>query len=422
MKVLVLGLWHLGCVTAASCAKHFEVIGVDLEAANVDALQRGQLPISEPGLEALFRQGIETGRLKIRGEVDESCSDVSVLWVTYDTPIDSDDRPNVDYVLNRLRGVLPSLSKETIVLISSQLPAGTCRRLEDEFPRRAFAYSPENLRLGRSLLDFNEPERVIVGCRAVEVRETLARLFEPFCANVIWMSSESAEMTKHAINAFLAVSVTFANEIARLCEQVGADGKEVESGLKSDMRIGPRAYLSPGAAFAGGTLARDVNSLTDLAVASGEKLCLIPAIKHSNDRHKVWPMERMRRQFETFRGRIFAVLGLTYKAGTNTLRRSQAVELCELLLGEGCEVRVFDPVVKELPAGMVCAVLAEDVGAAMSGADAVVVCTEWPEFLHLPWGRLVEEMRQPFVFDAGGFVRSVVSGGRAVYFSVGHKS
>lgn len=219
MKVLVLGLWHLGCVTAASCAKHFDVVCLEDDSANADALRAGRLPVREPDLDALFKRGLASGRLRISAPSEEACLDASVLWVTEDTPVDEDDRPDSTYVINRVRNLVPLLPAETVVLISAQLPAGSCRQLEGEFPGRAFACSPENLRLGRSILDFNEPDRIIVGCRTPEVRGVLANLFESFCANILWMSPESAEMTKHALNAFLAVSVTFANEIARVCEK-----------------------------------------------------------------------------------------------------------------------------------------------------------------------------------------------------------
>jgi UDPglucose 6-dehydrogenase len=420
MKVAVAGLWHLGCVTAASCAKHFAVTALDSDAANVAALREGRPPIFEPGLADLTQDGLRSGRLNFTTDAKDACADADVIWITHDTPVNDDDVPDAEFVLVHIRKLVPLAKTDAIFLISSQMPAGTCRKLEAEFPGRRFAYSPENLRLGGALKVFNEPERIVAGCRTESERAKLAELFRPFCANVIWMSPESAEMTKHALNSFLALSVTFANEIARLCELTGADAKEVEAGLKSDVRIGARAYLGPGAAFAGGTLARDVVALTQLATSRNEPIALIPAIKVSNDRHKGWALSRLKDELGSLRGITVAVLGLTYKAGTDTLRRSQAVELCERLLAEGCTVRAFDPAAKQLPASLAGATMSPDPRGALAGADAVVICTEWPEFKVLPWAELVAAMRRPLVFDANRFAKSSLPEMPGLrYFSVG---
>ena len=420
MKIAVAGLWHLGCVTAASCAKHFDVSALDSDAANVAALREGRPPIFEPGLAELTQDGLRNGRLNFTTDAEAACANAEVIWITHDTPVNDDDVPDAESVLVHIRKLMPLAMDDAIFLISSQMPAGTCRKLEAEFPGRRFAYSPENLRLGGALKVFNEPERIVAGCRTDAERALLAELFRPFCANVIWMSPESAEMTKHALNSFLALSVTFANEIARLCELTGADAKEVEAGLKSDVRIGQRAYLGPGAAFAGGTLARDVVALTQLAADRNEPLALIPAIKVSNDRHKGWALRRLKDELGSLRGLSVAVLGLTYKAGTDTLRRSQAVELCERLLAEGCSVRAFDPAVKRLPASLASATMSPEPRSALAGADAVVICTEWPEFRTLPWAKLLAAMRRPLVFDANRFANSSLPETPGLrYFSVG---
>lgn len=420
MKIAVAGLWHLGCVTAASCAKHFDVTGLDFDEANVALLRKGQPPLFEPGLGDLLEAGLRSRRLKFTTDAGVACADVAVVWVTCDTPVDDDDRSDAEFVIGCIRKLVSSSPRATLILISSQMPVGTCRRLEAEFPGRRFAYSPENLRLGHAIKGFNEPERIVAGCRSPEDRALLEELFRPFCANVFWMSPESAEMTKHALNSFLALSVTFANEIARLCELTGADAKEVETGLKSDLRIGPRAYLGPGAAFAGGTLARDVVALTQLAASCNEPIALIPAIKLSNDRHKGWVLRRLKDEIGDLRDVIVAVLGLTYKPGTDTLRRSQAVELCRQLLAEGCKVRACDPAAKQLPEALEGAKISQDPRNAIEGADAAVICTEWPEFRALPWADLIPTMRRPLIFDANRFVKSVLPDSvKLRYFSVG---
>jgi UDPglucose 6-dehydrogenase len=299
---------------------------------------------------------------------------------------------------------LPHLPKGALVLISAQLPVGVCRRLEAEFPDFHFACSPENLRLGKAIDAFEKAERVIVGIRNDAKKLLLEELFAPFTPQILFMRTESAEMMKHALNSFLALSITFINEVARLCEHVGADAKEVSAGLKSEPRIGPKAYLGPGGPFAGGTLARDVVALTQLAAAKNEKISVIPAIKQSNDLHRGWALRRLQSRLGDLRGRKIAVLGLTYTTNTDTLRRSAAVELCRHLLAEGANVHAFDPAVKHLPAELAPVRLAAQIADAVTSADAAVVCTEWPEFRQADWTKLAPAMRQRIFVDANRFL------------------
>ncbi len=218
------------------------------------------------------------------------------------------------------------------------------------------------------------------------------------------MGTESAEMTKHGINAWLALSVTFANELARLCEAVGADAREVERGLRSEPRIGQRAYIRPGAAFAGGTLARDVVALTRLAGEHDTPARLFPAILASNDAHKDWAFSRLKTLLDPLAGSVVAVLGLTYKPGTDTLRRSGAVELAAKLLAAGVRVHCYDPVVRTLPPELAGAEWCASPEAAVRDADAAVVAVEWPEIKGADWARLVPTMRRRLVVDANGFL------------------
>jgi UDPglucose 6-dehydrogenase len=405
MNVVVLGLWHLGCVTAACCAEHFDVVGLDFDAATVQALQAGQAPIFEPGLDDLLRQGLASGRLRFAAGADAAALQAAdVLWLCYDTPVDDNDVADVPFVLERLGACLPALRPGAVVLISSQVPAGTCRALEAAHPGVAFAYSPENLRLGKALEVFRQPERIIAGTRTATARAALAPLFAPFCREVLWMRPESAEMTKHGINAWLALSVTFANEMARLCEALGADAREVERGLRSEPRIGQKAYIRPGAAFAGGTLARDVVALTRLAREHGERADIFAAILAGNEAHKDWALRRLRTMLDPLAGATVAVLGLTYKPGTDTLRRSGAVELAARLLAAGARVRCYDPVVRSLPPELAGASHSASLEEAVAGADAAVVATEWPQIKAADWPALVERMRRCIVVDANRFL------------------
>jgi len=408
MNVTVVGLWHLGSVTAACCARHYPTVGLDFDPGTVAQLQHGKAPVFEPGLDALIAEGLAAGRLRFVTDPQQACAQADVLWVAYDTPVNDQDEPDVAYVLDRVRRCLVHLRPGTLVLLSSQLPVGTCRSLERQWPQLDFACAPENLRLGRALESFAQAERVVVGLRNPARRPLVQELFQPFTPQVLFMRPESAEMTKHALNSFLALSIAFINEVARLCERVGADAAEVAAGLKSEPRIGPRAYLAPGGPFAGGTLAREVVTLSKLAAETGEALALIPAILESNNRHRAWPLARLQTRLGPLQGRVVAVLGLTYTPNTDTLRRSAAIELCRQLLAGGAQVRAFDPAIKELPGDLSAVTLASDLAAAVAGADAAVVCTQWPQFQQAPWAELVRSMRQPIIVDANRFLESAL--------------
>jgi UDPglucose 6-dehydrogenase len=312
-------------------------------------------------------------------------------------------------------------------LISSQLPAGSAAELEKEFrnahpgKKVSFASSPENLRLGKALSVFLEPDRVVAGVRNEADKAKVSELFRPVTAKIEWMSVESAEMTKHAINAFLATSVAFMNELSTLCEKVGADAKEVERGLKSESRIGPKAYLAPGGAIAGGTLARDLRFLSEMGRRTGRETLLIDGVKMSNDEHKTWAGRKLEERLKDLERKKIGVLGLTYKPGTDTLRRSSAVELCIWLEGRGVEVWAYDPVVKTLPGDLKEKIrLAGSSEELLRDADAVVVATEWPEYKELKADLFVKNMRNPLVVDANRFLAATLGrDARISYDAVG---
>ena len=410
LRITVLGLWHLGSVTAACCARHFEVTGLDFDAAVVGQLQQGQAPLFEPGLNELLAAGLAKNSLRFTTDARTACAGAEVLWICHDTPVNDRDESDVAFVLERARRALAHLPDGTLVLISSQLPVGTCAQLEKEFPQFHFACSPENLRLGKAIDAFEKAARVIVGLRTGAKRGLLEQIFQPFTPQVQFMRTESAEMVKHALNSFLAVSITFINEIARLCEHVGADAGEVAAGLKSESRIGPRAYLGPGGPFAGGTLARDVVTLTKIGTARGESLSLIPAIKQSNDQHRGWAFRKLQAALGELRGRTVAVLGLVYTPNTDTLRRSNAVELCRQLVAAGARVQAFDPAIKKTSPELDGVTLAAGVEDALTGAHAAVVCTEWPQFRDAHWPQLTAAMRRPLLIDANRFLEKPLQG------------
>ena len=427
MNVCVLGLWHLGSVTAACLASvGHDVTGLDSNSGIVEKLQKAEPPVSEPGLDGLIREGINAGQLRFTSDAKIAISSAEVLWVTYDTPVDENDQADVEFVFEEVLKLLSFLSIDTTVLVSSQLPVGSIRRFEDisaeKYPEKniRFAYSPENLRLGKSLDVFLHPDRVIIGVRRQEDREILNRLLGSITDNILWMGVESAEMTKHAINAFLGMSITFINEIASICENIGADAHEVETGLKSETRIGPAAYLSPGAAFAGGTLARDIEFLKDIGSLNNLVNPLISAVRKSNDEHKKWIQRRLFAVLGGLKGKRVAVWGLTYKPGTNTLRRSLSVEMCNWLQEQGAEIAVHDPSKCELPDNWLGEVVRSKTPLeALEGACALVIATQWPEYREINVSDVENIVGQLAVFDSNRFLSDFNKSPVISYYSVG---
>ena len=427
MKVCVLGLWHLGSVTAACLASvGHDVTGLDSNSGIVEKLQKAEPPVSEPGLDGLIREGINAGQLRFTSDAKIAISSAEVLWVTYDTPVDENDQADVEFVFEEVLKLLSFLSIDTTVLVSSQLPVGSIRRFEDisaeKYPEKniRFSYSPENLRLGKSLDVFLHPDRVIIGVRRQEDREILNRLLGSITENILWMGVESAEMTKHAINAFLGMSITFINEIASICENIGADAHEVETGLKSETRIGPAAYLSPGAAFAGGTLARDIEFLKDIGSLNNLVNPLISAVRKSNDEHKKWIQRRLFAVLGGLKGKRIAVWGLTYKPGTNTLRRSLSVEMCNWLQEQGAEIAVHDPSKCELPDNWLGEVVRSKTPLeALEGACALVIATQWPEYREINVSDVENIAGQVAVFDSNRFLSDFNKSSVISYYSVG---
>lgn len=406
----VLGLWHLGSVTAACLAEAgYEVIGLDPDAAVVEELAQGRPPVSEPGLAELMLE--YSARLRFSAD-PQALSDAGRAWVTFDTPVDDDDHADVEWVLERSVAMLAALPAGSLVVVSSQLPVGSVARLADRCAADRgeddlrFACVPENLRLGQALNAFREPDRIVAGVRNERDRSELGGLLAPFGSEVQWMSVESAEMTKHALNGFLATSVAFINEVAAICEAVGADAAEVSRGLKSERRIGPRAYLGPGDAFAGGTLARDISFLRGLADSHDLPAHVFTGVAEGNAAHKHWTERKLVELLGPLDGRAVAIWGLTYKPGTDTLRRSSALELCRRLAAAGATVRAHDPAVSVLPAELASDIeLCAEPLAAARGADALVLCTPWPEYR----GPTAEEIRSALgtalVVDPAGVLK-----------------
>ena len=429
MRVCVQGLWHLGSVTAACLASvGHEVVGLDSDQEVISFLNEGKAPLFEPNLNLLTAEGILSGRLRFMSDMASACKDAEILWVTFDTPVDDDDVADINFVLNQVKSAVMLLSDGALVLVSSQLPVGsitvleTCARQFAPNKHISFASSPENLRLGKALDVFLHPDRIIVGIRSAKDRIALEKLLLPITEKIEWMSVESAEMTKHAINAFLATSVTFTNEIAAICELVGADAQEVERGLKTETRIGPKAYLSPGGPFAGGTLARDIEFLGKISQDRQLVTPLLSSVRPSNDAHKKWVQRKLLERFPDLGGVRVAIWGLTYKAGTDTLRRSLSVELVDWLLEQSAQVQVYDPAVKELPINWAnrvkkCVSALEN----LEEIEVLVVGTEWPEFKDE--ARRLPEFANSnlFIIDANRHLQKSLKETAIAYLSVGSR-
>ena len=410
MKVAVLGLWHLGTITAACVADAGVVtVGIDDDAKVIAKLAAGEPPLYEPGLAELVQQGLSSGRLSFATDA-AALADANIVWVCHDTPVDDDDRADVDVVLRKVEAIFPHLKNGSVVLVSAQLPVGTVARLDQSFAAQAngrqvdFASSPENLRLGRAIEIFRNPGRIVVGIRHEHTRDRLSPLLSKFCQNLIWMSVESAEMVKHSLNAFLALSITFTNELAAIAERVGANASDIETALRSDPRVGQSAYVKAGPAFAGGTLARDVQFLSSIAEREKLRTPLIGNIIASNRAHGQWSIDQLRRRLGPLSGKTIAVLGLSYKAGTDAIRRSPSIELLRALLTDGATVKVYDPTVRTVPDEFSGVSIADDAKGAILGADAVVVATEWPQFRELVVKDFTGAMKGHLVLDPGAFL------------------
>ena len=422
LTICVAGMWHLGSVTAACLASvGHTAIGIDEDPAVVAALAQARPPVAEAGLDELTAREIAAGRLSFSTRFEDA-SRADVVWVAYDTPVDEDDVADVEFVHSRALRLLDHMKDGAILVVSSQMPVGSIARLERDFVRRAgdrrigFACAPENLRLGKAIEVFLRPDRVVLGVRDRVARASLQAVYRPFTDRLEWMSVESAEMTKHAINSFLATSICFINEIAAVCESTGADAREVERGLKTDQRIGPGSYLHPGGPIAGGTLARDIAFLRSLGRRRAAPLPLIEGVHASNEYHKTWLQRRVTESLGTLSGRTIAILGLTYKPGTNTLRRSAAVEAARWLKCQGALIQAFDPQIYELPQDLASVIsLRANITNALRGSEALVVMTPWPEFQSID-----PVLAPPVVFDASGFLDEALRGRPDIrYYSIG---
>jgi UDPglucose 6-dehydrogenase len=401
----VIGVGWVGLVTAASFANlGHDVIGLDIDRARVEALSRGEVSLHEPGLTELVRRN--AARLTFTDDPAELFSRARVAFVCVDTPPTASGDADLDRVHAVLDALPPAAAGATLVM-KSTVPAGTGRALRHELDGRglvdiAYASNPEFLREGTAVRDFAEPDRVVIGADDPAVAERIAELYAPIAEHIVRTDVTSSEMIKLASNAFLATKISFINEVANVCEVVGATIDEVARGMGLDRRIGA-SFLRPGIGFGGSCFPKDVSALKQLAGNTGYHFQLLASVIEVNELQKRRVIGKLKAHLDSLRDRRIALLGLAFKPDTNDMREASSVVLAARLLGEGAHVVAFDPAIDDpakrgaLPREVELARSAEE---AADGADAVVIVTEWPEFAApVLDGRLLARMRTPLIVD-----------------------
>jgi len=390
-EIAVIGLWHLGSVAAAAwTTTNRRVLAWDPDAELRSTIGRGQGAIVEPGLDEALRSGLERNLLTVVGDAQEAVAGASVTHLAFDTRVDTSGRVSDPRLDDAVRVFTDSSPDGALLLISSQIPVGTCERwrklLAAEERGLLLAHAPENLRLGSALECFLHPDRMLIGADDDEALERASETLAPFSEKPICLGLAAAEMAKHATNAYLALCVAFANDLAWLSLSVNADPTEVATALRADPRVSPSAPVRPGTAFSGATLTRDVVTLRDLGEQCGRPE-LFDVVIRANERHARIAFAWLEESLGSLTGRRIAVAGLTYKPGTSTLRDSLPLKLVSSLLEHGATVAAWDPAAEsfELPAGLTRTPSLEQL---VEGADALAVMTALPQLGDVDWHAL----------------------------------
>ncbi len=415
MEIAVVGTGYVGLVSGTCMAELGNIVHcVDIDHAKIEALMRGEVPIYEPGLESLIARNRAAGRLHFTTQLSEALARVEMLFIAVGTPPNPDGSANLSAVMRVAQSVGDHVSKPLVMVMKSTVPVGTTHAMAREVQLRMkargvdvpfdVASNPEFLKEGAAIDDFLKPDRVIVGVESDRARHAMESLYRPMMrANfrVIFMDIPSAEMTKYASNAMLATRISFMNEMANLCERVGANVAMVRQGMGSDSRIGNK-FLYPGCGYGGSCFPKDVNALIQLGESAGHPMEILRTVEAVNAGQK----QRLFQKFSEFyggqvAGKHAAVWGLAFKPETDDMREAPSIALIEALLAHGCSVSAYDPVAM----GSARAIFgdridyAEDVYAAVRGADALFHVTEWKEFRMPDWGRVREQMRTPLLVD-----------------------
>ena len=400
--VAVVGAGYVGLTTAACLARlGHHVICTDVDEPRIAGLQRGELPIHEPGLDELVRAGLDSGGLSFACGSAEAASHADFVFLCVPTPAGPDGGTDLSFLEAAAAEIGQSLRPQTVVVNKSTAPAGTTRFLARVLGRAdvPVASNPEFLRQGSAVRDFLNPDRVVVGAADPAVAERVAGLYASIDAPVLITDAASAETVKYVANAFLAMKLSFSNSVAALCEAVGADVDDVLAGMGHDRRIG-RDYLKPGPGWGGSCLPKDTRALIDSASAAGYDFALLRSVVEANEAHFARIVDKVASRVALPGARI-ALLGLAFKAGTDDLRGSPSVEIARRLVEAGAAVHAYDPAVRAdattAEAGIVVTI---DAYAACDGASALVVATEWDEFRQLDFDRVAGVMDELHVIDA----------------------
>ncbi len=401
-KVAVIGLWHLGCTVAASLAKQgHSVMGFDFEKKLIENLKNAQMPIAEVGLGELTDEMLAKGNLDFTNDFT-LLKNYKYIVIGYDTPVGDDDRPDLSVIKKAVQQIGKYAAASVTIIIMSQVPAGTCREIYNLLYKKIkgleVAYNPENLRLSQAIETYINADRQIIGITSNECKERMKSFYEFYKNPLLFMKLESAELVKHGINSFLAMSVSFINQLSDLSEKLGGNITEVVLGIKSDSRIGQKAFLSPGLGFAGGTLGRDLRVLEALAKKYKVSLPLFSDVYKINQQRKEILYKKLKVVLKNIKGKKVAIFGLVYKPGTNTLRRSLSLEVGKWLVKQGAEVLGFDPILTEAKSVLPIKLKTTPYEAA-AGVDVVLIITEWPEFKNLDYKKIQQSMRGNIIFD-----------------------
>ena len=438
MRVTIFGSGYVGLVSGACLADAGNhVVCVDVDAAKIERLKRGEVPVHEPGLEALIKRNSEAGRLEFTTDAVKGVAHGLFQVIAVGTPPGEDGSADLTHVLSVARTIALHMSRYCIVITKSTVPVGTADKVHAELDRTLAARgatvefdvvsNPEFLKEGAAIGDFMKPDRVVIGTDNPRTTELMRALYEPFIRNhdrLIVMDIRSSELTKYAANAMLATKISFMNELANIAERVGADIEKVRIGIGSDPRIG-YSFIYPGTGYGGSCFPKDVRALIRSAHEAGHEPQILNAVQSVNGRQKEVLFRKMQRHFTAgLTGRTLAVWGLSFKPHTDDMREAPARRLIDLLLQAGARVQAYDPVAapeaQRLYAGVAGFALAKNAYQAAQGADALAIVTEWQEFRSPDFERLRELLKAPVIFDGRNlYDPSMVSRFGLTYYAIG---
>ena len=415
MKIAIVGTGYVGLVTGTCFAEiGVNVTCVDTNSEKIESLQKGMIPIYENGLEEMVLRNVKAKRLKFTTSLESCLDDVEVIFSAVGTPPDEDGSADLSYVLEVARTIGRNMNQYKLVVTKSTVPVGTARRvraaIQEELDKRGVniefdvASNPEFLKEGNAISDFMSPDRVVVGVESVRAEKLMSKLYKPFLLNnfrVIFMDIPSAEMTKYAANSMLATRISFMNDIANLCELVGADVNMVRSGIGSDTRIG-RKFLYPGIGYGGSCFPKDVKALINTAKQNNYPMRILQAVEEVNDEQKSLLFHKLEKHFNgDLKSKRIAIWGLAFKPETDDMREAPSLVLIEKLLAAGCEVYAYDPVAVEESKRRIGDAIhyAKDIYDAVVDADALMLVTEWKEFRMPSWSAIKKLMATPLVLD-----------------------